>query len=329
VTADSSAEIGAYPDANSGANSSAAALNERHGLADTLEFREGPGGLLFTEINNAQARASVCLQGGQVLLWQPHTQSNPVLWLSGAARYAAGNAIRGGIPVCWPWFGSPAAPPGGDAPAGPAHGFARTQSWRVDGTQAIGSGQTCLRLGLADNPATRALWPGAFALELQITIGDTLDLVLRTRNTGAAPMVITEALHTYFRIGDIASTSVEGLAGVAYFDAAEPAAGVREGRRTQDGAVRFGGEVDRVYDSGAPCWIDDLILQRRIHIAASGSASTVVWNPWDAKAQRLGDLGDGAWRQMVCVESGNARDRAVSVAPGASHELAVRYRVES
>ena len=325
MATDDSAESGA----ETGADSGAAALNARHGLADTLEFRVGPGGLLFAEVNNAQARASICLQGGQVLLWQPHTQSNPVLWLSDAARYAPGKAIRGGIPVCWPWFGSPAAPPGSAKPAGPAHGFARTQSWRVDGTQALAGGQTRLRLRLADTPATRALWPAAFALELQITIGDTLGLALRTSNTGADPMVITEALHTYFRIGDIGSTKVEGLAGARYFDAAGPAAGAGEARRAQDGAVHFDGEVDRVYDSGAPCWIDDLILQRRIHIAASGSASTVVWNPWDAKAQRLGDLGDDGWRRMVCVESGNARDCALSVAPGASHELGVRYRVES
>jgi D-hexose-6-phosphate mutarotase len=303
---------------------SAAELNERHGLAGALVFRTGPGGLLFADIDNAQARACVCLQGAQLTHWQPHTQAHPVLWLSDAARYLPGKAIRGGVPVCWPWFGTPA-----DRPGGPAHGFARTLPWQVAGSGQEADGATRLCLQLADGPATRPLWPGAFALALQITVGQTLALQLVTRNTGEQPLRITEALHTYFRIGDIASVAVQGLAGASFLDALAQAAGAPDARRVQDGALCFDAECDRVYDSGGPCWIDDPLLRRRLHIDATGSASTVVWNPWEGKAQRLGDLGDAGWRSLLCVESGNALERAVTVAPGGEHRLEVRYRVAS
>jgi len=300
----------------------AAALDERHGLPGVLRFCEGPGGLLLAEVSNAQARATICLQGAPLTHWQPRGQAEPVLWLSDAARYLEGKSVRGGIPVCWPWFGTPA-----DRPQGPAHGFARNHPWEVVATGARPDGSTGLRLQLDDNPATRALWPGAFALSLDIVVGATLDLELCTRNTGSVELHVTEALHTYFRIGDIAAVAVRGLEGVDYFDAAAHAAGAAPVDCRQQGPVRFDGEVDRVYASGGPCWIDDPLLLRRLHVSATGSASTVVWNPSAAKAHRLGDMGDDGWRRMLCVESGNARDSGVSVAPGGTHRLAVRYRV--
>jgi len=307
-----------------------AELFARHGGTAGLVFRAGPGGLLFADVANRHARASVCLQGAQVMHWQPHDQPQPVLWLSAGARHAPGKAIRGGIPICWPWFG-PAAPDGAQPPAaGPAHGFARTQDWHFDGAQTLADGATRLCLSLTDSPHSRALWPAAFVLELRITIGALLGLELTTCNTGSDRMMITEALHTYFQIGDIGAIAVHGLAGERYFDAVAAAAPGSGGRdAVEDGAVRFAGEVDRVYDASGECRIDDPLLERRLYIAKSGSASTVVWNPWEAKAERLGDIVPGGWRQMVCVESGNARANTIELAPGASHCMAVHYRVET
>jgi D-hexose-6-phosphate mutarotase len=311
-------------------HATADALNARHGLGGASQFRVGSGGLVIADIRNAHARAAVCLQGGQVLHWQPHDQAVPVLWLSDSARYAAGKAIRGGIPVCWPWFGAPQG--AGLAATAPAHGFARTLPWQVAEAGVLANGASLLRLCLDDGPQTRALWPGRFHLELQITVGASLALTLVTANSGPAPLVITQALHTYFRIGAIASATIHGLAAAPYYDA------VREAEATGTAApITFGAEVDRVYDSSGDCRIEDPVLGRRIHIAKTGSASTVVWNPGQAKADRLGDMAPaqppgpgsaGGWQQMVCVESGNARHRTVQIAPGGQHALRVHYRVE-
>jgi D-hexose-6-phosphate mutarotase len=307
------------------AQSPLAALTSRFAGIGGLAFRAGPGGLLFADVANGQARASVCLQGAQLTHWQPHEQAHPVLWLSDAARYAPGKAIRGGIPVCWPWFGAP--PPGLAAAPAPAHGFARTLGWDLHAARTLTDGATELVWHLGASAPTRALWAAQFLLELRMAIGATLELALTSHNTGTHALELTEALHTYFRVGDIGAIAVGGLAGAAYFDAAPGAAAAPDRQRRQAGAVRFDAEVDRVYESSGECWIDDPVLQRRLHIAKSGSAATVVWNPWDAKAERLGDVGPGQWRQMVCVESGNARPTVVHLAPDASHCLTVLYRV--
>jgi D-hexose-6-phosphate mutarotase len=247
-------------------------------------------------------------------------------------RYAAGRATRGGIPVCWPWFGA-AAP----APGLPSHGFARTRPWQVCAARCPAAGEIELTLGLRDDATTRALWPHAFAVELHVRVGATLALELVTRNTGAAPLVVGEALHTYFRVGDIAAVRVEGLEGRAYVDNTVDSTvdGVGGARREhQDGTIVFTGEFDRVYeDDGPACAIVDPALGRRIRVGKTGSASTVVWNPWSAKAERLGDLGPGSagqggWREMLCVESGNALAHTLRLAPGAEHRLGVRYAVD-
>jgi len=304
---------------------SAARLNDRYALARELRFREGPDGLIFAEVQNEQASATVCLQGAHLTTWRPSTQTAPVIWISAAAQYAARKSIRGGIPVCWPWFGPHAA----DGRL-PAHGFVRTMEWEVRNCRRTEQGQTQLSLEISDSEQTRALWPHHFHLELQFTIGTALGVELITTNTGIADFPLGEALHTYFQIGDIESIRVLGLDGAEFVDK------VAGGRRVrQEGAVRFHQEVDRVYvNNAADCAIEDLTLRRRIHLSKSGSRSTVIWTPWAEKAQKMGDLGPGAgnqggWREMVCVESGNALENAVTVEPGAVHRLTALYRVET
>jgi D-hexose-6-phosphate mutarotase len=300
-------------------------LDERHARPPELTFREGPRGLLFADIDNGHGSASVCLQGAHLTTWRPRAQPVPVVWLSPAAQYAPGKAIRGGIPVCWPWFGP--HPAGG---ALPSHGFARTAGWQVCNWRARENGATELCLSLCESEASRALWPHAFRLELRLTVGAELGVELLTTNAGAAPFAVGEALHAYFQVGDIGAIRVLGLDGVAYVDNAGGAQRHRQAR-----PVRFAGEVDRVYvDSPAETTIVDPVLGRRIRITRSGGRSTVVWNPWAEKAARLGDLGagtanQGGWREMVCVESGNALENTVTVAPGETHRIAAVYRAES
>lgn len=295
-------------------------LNNRFAIANQLEFKMAGDGLVVAEIANADATATICLQGGHVMTWQPARESTPVVWLSKLAKLAPGKSIRGGVPVCWPWFGAHASEAGY-----PGHGYARTVPWEVSGTATTAQGATQLTLCLCESEQTRAMWPHAGRAEIQITVGKTLKVALTTHNLGDADFVIGEALHTYFHIGDIAETRVLGLEGCEYMDKAGGNV-----RHRQEGAVNFTGETDRVYVSTeAECVIEDARLKRRIRVAKSGSRSTVVWTPWSEKADKMGDFGADGWRTMVCVESANALENTVTVAAHGSHTLAVEYSTEA
>ena len=299
-------------------------LNEQCAIAGQLSFRQNDDGLIFAEVDNDQATATICLQGAHVVTWKPKSEAEPVVWVSEAAKYAPGKSIRGGVPICWPWFGAHAS-----ESSFPGHGFARTVMWDVAQAGQTVSGATQLVFVLLESEQTRSQWPHPCRLELRVTVGSKLDVALVTTNTGAQPFQIGEALHTYFQVGDIADIRVTGLDGTSYLDkVGAPTV------RTQSGPVTFEGEVDRVYvDTGSTCVIEDARLGRRIHIAKQGSRSTVLWTPWLEKADKMGDFGpgkagQGGWREMVCVESGNALDDVVTVPPGASHSLSVTYSVE-
>ena len=294
-------------------------LNTQFGIKGRLGFSEDSG-LIIAEINNAQATASLCLQGAHLMAWRPKNQAVPVVWLSRDARLAAGKSIRGGAPVCWPWFG--AHPSEADFPG---HGYARTVPWQVIESGSEPGGATRLTLRLVESGKTRAQWPHAAKLDLTVIVGKKLRMELTTENTGTADFVISEALHTYLQIGDIGAVRVTGLDGCDYWDKVGGSV-----LRKQVGAISFSGETDRVYiNTAAECVIEDDKLKRRIHVAKSGSLSTVVWTPWTEKAGKMGDMGqpDG-WREMVCVESANAIENAVKVAAGTWHTLIVEYRAE-
>ncbi|HWU85575.1 MAG TPA: D-hexose-6-phosphate mutarotase, partial [Rhodocyclaceae bacterium] len=208
----------------------------------------------------------------------------------------------------------------------PAHGFARSAPWQVRDANLASDGTVWLTLELPRAAMPAALWPHVTALELAVGLGSGLQLRLTTRNEDTHAVVLGEALHTYFRISDIAAVALQGLDGATYWDTV----GSVE-RKVQHGAIRFAAETDRVYvDSEAACRIDDPGFGRCIHIRKRGSRSTVVWNPWIAKALRMGDLGqpDG-WREMLCVESANAWDNRIVLQPGETHVMEVDYRVEA
>lgn len=296
-------------------------LNSQFAIEGQLSFREDASGLIVADFKNAQASASLCLQGAHLMTWQPKSQTVPVVWLSRDAKLAQGKSIRGGSPVCWPWFGAHATESGF-----PGHGYARTVPWRVIESGREPNGATRLTLRLEESDKTRAQWPHASQLDLAVTIGETLRMELTTENKGAADFVIGEALHTYLQIGDISSVRVTGLDGCDYWDKVGGST-----LKKQANAISFSGETDRVYiNTAAECVIEDDKLKRRIHIAKSGSLSTVVWTPWTEKANKMGDMGqpDG-WREMVCVESVNAIENVVTISAGAAHSLIVEYKAES
>lgn len=290
-------------------------LNTNFAVANALRFTEAVPGLPVAEISTPLATASVALHGAHVLSWQPAGQA-PVIWVSKAAIFELGKPVRGGVPLCWPWFG-----PLADKPM---HGFVRTMVWQVRGAELDASGQLVLRLGISDDASTRALWDFAFDLELVVTVGSTLTIALTTRNTGATPLSINQALHTYFATSDIHQTTVQGLAGGSYINKVQNFAVCQ-----QEGDVTFTGETDRIYtDTTADSVIVDGVTGRRIRITKQGSASTVVWNPWSEKEKNIVDMAAGEHRQMLCVETCNAGPDSISIPAGGAHTLAATISVE-
>lgn len=294
-------------------------LNTKHKIADQLEFIAGNGGLPMIRVNNAKAAALISLHAGQVLSYQPAGEPEDVLFLSEKAYYQEGKAIKGGAPICWPWFG---ADPEGKGR--PGHGFVRNRAWNVVATEAMGNGDVKVTLGLMDTPDTRAIWPQSFNLWQEIVIGDTLNLSLITRNTGKETFSITQAFHTYFKVGDIARTKVLGLEGCEYIDKA----GGGNTQKHQTGNVTIDAEVDRIYlNVGNTLNIDDSALNRHIQITSQGSKTAVVWNPWEKIAKDMADLEDADYKHLLCVETTNAADDVREVAPGGECRLVANYRV--
>lgn len=294
-------------------------LNIDHGITGQLKFVEGAGGLSFIKIDNEKASAVISIYAGQVLSYQPANDSHNLMFLSEAAYYQPGKAIKGGVPICWPWFG-----PDPDGLGRPAHGFVRNRFWNVIETETKANGDTAVTLGLTDTSETRAIWPHSFSLALKITIGESLNLELSTRNTDAQPFFITQAFHTYFKIGRIDQVAVLGLDGLEYIDKADNAV-----HRLQAGVVTIHAEVDRIYRKlESELVIDDIALDRRIRITSEGSNTAVVWNPWAKISAEMGDLKDNDYEHFLCVETANADQEVVKIAPGEEFRLAANYRIE-
>jgi glucose-6-phosphate 1-epimerase len=284
-------------------------------VAGRIAFRDASPAPVVVLVSPHGA-VEISLYGAHVLSYRP-TGHSPVLWLADSYKsLEPGKAIRGGIPVCWPWFGAAAMP------GLPSHGFARTQEWVVLGTE-YDKDETAITLGLPPTQANYRLWPHDFALSLTITLGETLKLELTTENLDKEPFVITEALHTYFRVKDIEKTSVTGLDGQPYTDTTP-----NGGEKLQSGAVAFDKETDSVYHHhDSVSIITDSGINRRIAIEKDGSNSTVVWNPWIEKAARTADMNDDDWHNFVCVETANTAMRPITIKPGEKHTMTAKYTV--
>ncbi|WP_392544137.1 D-hexose-6-phosphate mutarotase [Oryzobacter telluris] len=267
-------------------------------------------------VETSRCTGEVHDQGAQVTRWAP-AGAAPVLYVSTTARFEPGRSIRGGVPVCWPWFG-----PGRAGGLEPAHGFVRTAAWeRVSAEEDDGT--LVVTHHITDEQASSPHWPHRYSLELQARLGDTLELTLTTTNTGDAPFIVEEALHAYLVVGDVRRSTLEGLDGRSYFDK------VAGTERVQSGPVGFAGETDAVFRTSEPVTVVDPVLGRRLVVSTEGAANVVVWNPWADKAAEVPDIGDDDWTGFLCVEGANAFENAVTVAPGDSHSLTYRVEVES
>jgi glucose-6-phosphate 1-epimerase len=291
-------------------------LNRLFAREDKVNFVEGPSGMPLIEVATAQAQATVALYGGQLLSYKPARAEHDLFYLSEKAQYQQGKAIRGGVPLCWPWFGDDPGDLGRQA-----HGFARNLFWDVLDSQ-LHDDKVEITLGLESTATSKQWWPSEFRLRKKIHIGEQLNISLTTENKGDIPFSMSKALHSYFRVGDITQARVAGLDGVDYLDKTLDYA-----KHKQTGDVTAEGETDRVYlNAPSRVSIVDPALKRRIDIEHQGADNFVVWNPWD-KAAELKDMPAEDYEQFICVETANAIANSVIVAPGAMHHMQVSYRI--
>jgi glucose-6-phosphate 1-epimerase len=291
-------------------------FNADFAIPSQLHFTEGKGGFPLIKIDNGKAKATISLYAGQVLKFQPAGANADLLFVSENAYYQTGKAIKGGIPICWPWFG-----PDPEGKGRASHGFVRDRQWQVRATHTLSDGNTQVILGLTDSDETRAIWPYTFDFTIEITVGTTLQVELVTRNTDSQAFQITQALHTYFMIGDIHQTNVVGLSGTEYLDKAN--GGVQ---KSQVGAVTIAAEVDRIYlNVPSNLTIEDAALNRKINIQTTGSKTAIVWNPWIEIAAKMADLSDLDYQKFICVETANAADEVINIPAGGEYRLGATY----
>jgi glucose-6-phosphate 1-epimerase len=293
-------------------------LNRRYAIPGVAQITAGNGGLPRISIATPVATAEIYLHGAQVTSWRPVGHED-VIFLSEHSQFEKGKAIRGGIPVCFPWFRNKV-----DDPKAPSHGVVRTKTWELDSVETHGD-TVVVSLSTVSDEGTRAWWPHDFHLLHRATIGTQLTQGLVTTNTGAGPARFEEALHTYYRVGAAEKVRILGLDGVAYLDNTD---GNREKR--QEGDIVFTAQTDRAYlDTTHAVEILDPVLRRRIRLEKQNSRTTVVWNPWSTGAQTLSDLGDDEWRIMACVEASNMRAYPVDLAPGQQHIMKTVIQVSA
>ncbi len=279
-------------------------------IPGTARVVEGNGGLPKVHITSPEVVGEMYLHGAHVTSWKPAGREE-VLFLSSQSRWEEGRAIRGGVPICFPWFGGKT-----DDPIAPAHGFVRTKAWQLESIVRDGRGVTVSMFTESDE-GTKRWWPAEFRLVHRATFGSELKLELAISNTGRTSLRFEEALHSYHRVRDIRKARLRGLEGVRYLDKTD-----QNQEKTQQGEIVIASETDRVYlDTRNSIELEDPVLRRRTRVAKENSGTTVVWNPWVEKARALSDLRDDEWMQMICLETSNVSDFAVNLAPGQQHTM--------
>jgi D-hexose-6-phosphate mutarotase len=278
-----------------------------------LRFETGAGGLIKAVIDTPSATGEVYLHGAHVTAYQPRG-SKPIVWMSGKSLFEESKPIRGGVPICFPWFGAHASDP-----TTPAHGSARIRNWDFLSAASNIDGSLTICLGK---------FIDGFSVEFSVAIGDTLTMALKVSlSTDAIERQCYEAaLHTYFSVSDIHAVSIEGLESSDYIDKV----GGTTPRTASGEAIRFASELDRVYqNTDATCILRDPGFNRSIDVAKSNSRSTIVWNPWIAKSARMPDFGDDEWMEMLCIETANVGENAVVLSAGQSHVMTAVISVEA
>jgi len=265
-------------------------------------------------IKNKSCTAKVALHGAHLFDWTPMGHE-PVIYNSPEAIYREGKAIRGGIPICWPWFN--AHPTDSSLPS---HGIARNRFWEFLAAEETGE-ETTLTFRLTSSKETKIIWPYDFQVTAKITLGTEATISLTTENTGSQKFTVGGALHTYLHVNNINDTTITNLDGKAYLDTVG-----ENTERIQSGDITFTGEVDRIYQNTSEI-IRVVDKKRTISVDRIGSNTAVIWNPWIEKAAGLGDLPNEAYTDFVCVEAANAHSDVHVLLPSKRHLLSTTIKV--
>jgi glucose-6-phosphate 1-epimerase len=291
-------------------SAASADLNSRFELPGIAEIVRGNGGLPKVRVTTPECTGEIYLHGAHVTSWKPAGEDE-VLFVSTKSQWADGRAIRGGVPICFPWFRGKA-----DDPKAPAHGFVRTKAWQIESITQAAGGVTASMFTESDEE-TKKWWAAEFRLVHRATFGSTLSMELEVTNTGKTALRFEEALHAYFRVGNVEMTRTQAPDAFHYYDKTDT-----HTKKTQLGEIMIASETDRVYlDTRDPIEVEDPVLHRRIRVTKENSLTTVVWNPWEQKAASISDLAKEEWTQMLCIEPSNVLDFAVELAPGQQHKM--------
>lgn len=295
-------------------------LNNRFAIPGVAQVVAGASGLPKVRVTTAAASAEVYLHGAHLTSWAP-AGAEEVIFLSSKALFKEEKAIRGGVPICFPWFNAKSDAANYDPPA-PPHGFVRTKAWELEAIIHEGNA-VAVTLSTGSDESTRKWWPHDFRAEYRATIGARLRLELTVTNTGSAPLTFEEALHSYYRVGKVQDIRIVGLDGVTYQDNADS-----NREKLQQGDNVLGGRTDNAYlNTRAELELIDPALRRRIFIGKENSLNAVVWNPWEELARGMSDLADDEWQNFVCVEVANIRAASVTLQPEEQHTMTANIRL--
>lgn len=283
-------------------------LNRKFGIPGVAEIVPGQGGLPKVRVVTAEASGEIYLHGAQITSWKPAGRQD-VLWLSQKSMWQDGKPIRGGVPICFPWFG-----PNRNHADAPAHGLARISNWSLESLEQH-DGAVAVTCRCKSDDLCPQWAQGDYELRFCASFGSKLEMRLEVGNTGAAPLRVEEALHTYYAVGDVRQVQVVGLDGSRYLDRLEGQS------HTQHGPARITAETEWLFSGAQAVEIEDPVLRRRIRISSQNSAQALIWNPWIDKARRMPDFGDEEWPGMLCVETCNVLSDAITVAPGQRHAM--------
>jgi glucose-6-phosphate 1-epimerase len=298
-------------------------LTDHFAIPGVLAFEESEHGLIRATVTTLSCSAELYLHGAHLTHWQPAGRE-PVLFLSERSAFAADKAIRGGVPIIFPWFGPRTATPESPRTDGPSHGFARVSSWSV-AFAALAGEDLHLTLTLGPNEMSRELDYDNFQLAYQVVLGKELRLRLTVANQGEKPLRFEEALHTYLQVGDAKQVQIEGLANTEFLDKTDHFL-----RKTQiEQVLRLTGETDRPYlNTTAPVRLVDPAWQRAITVSKANSHTTVVWNPWSTLSAKLADMTPENWTSMTCIETANVAENAIVLQAREAHTMEAHFMVE-
>ncbi len=292
-------------------------LNSEFKISERLLFREMEKNLTCIVISNPYAEALISLYGGQIVSFKPKNEVD-LLYMSPLSNFKIGKAIRGGIPICFPWFG-----PHPTDQSKPQHGFGRLMTWEVVQALELQSGETEITLKLGASDETKEYWANDFVAELIILVGKKLSVSLKITNQGTAPFDYSCALHSYYRVSDIANISIAGLIKTPYYKHGEPGDFLQN---TPE--LVFNQMEDRhYYNTEETCFIEDTTYNRTIRVSKSGSKITTVWNPWIENCASISDLPDNGYRSFVCIEAVNSFGNSITLNPGESHKTAAYLEI--